>query len=96
LKNNSGASKGWVELHVDSMVVVHKLKNNSGASNLGWRLLRQICRLMEFDLTNLGCDSGSPLHIYECPPTHVSLLLVADSFEVTFSRRIVVVTKTKK
>jgi hypothetical protein len=50
LKNNSGASKGWVELHVDSMVVVHKLKNNSGVSNLGWRLLHQICRLMEFDL----------------------------------------------
>jgi hypothetical protein len=50
LKNNSGASKGWVELHVDSMVVVHNVKNNSGASNLGWRLLHQICHLMELDL----------------------------------------------
>jgi hypothetical protein len=52
--------------------------------------------LCPYDLTNLGCDSGSPLHIYERPPSHVSyLLLVAGSFKVTFFRRIVVFTETK-
>ncbi|MCI09496.1 putative non-LTR retroelement reverse transcriptase [Trifolium medium] len=98
----------WVELHVDSLVVVHNLKNNSSVSSMGWWLLQQIRRLLLLDwevkichtyreanscagaLANLGCDGGSSLHIYERPPAHVSLLLVADKSRVSFPRMIVV------